>query len=638
MPQAAPSTNRVTLAQALDLGLEHHRAGRRHEAEDIYRRILAAFPEHADTLRLLGQVVRAAGRLTEALDLIGRAVALAPDSADLRFILANTQRDLGRHRDAVASYRAALVLRPAAPEMWCNLGLAQLDLGSTAEAETSFRRALALRPEHAAYLTNLGMALQVLHRLDEAVAVYRRSLALEPNWTSTLSNLGCALRDLGYDDEAETVLTRAVVLDPGDAGALSNLGTVLHVRERLEEALACHHRARQLAPERAKVLANLGIVLLDLGRTGEAGLQFTRCLERTGADIELTRTVGERRRYCAAPPLPTSRLDALASATGAGAGTEAGAKAGMIRLDAARVCNDDWYVIHDGRVYPDLVFHLDMDRSRAAARLLLGGGATVAADVVTVTVDEPLVLLGGCRNYYHWLFDHLPRLRLLAGRPDLDGLPLLVNAVPTVFQRDSLAACGIAPTRLRPYPDAAIIACRTLWLPHVPGRTFRANGSPDWWAPTLTPDVVRWVRGALAPAAVPRPSRRLFLSRRDAATRRCLNEDEIQEIARRHGYEVVEPGTLSLAGQIALFTEAERVAGIHGAGFANIVFAPPGCRVLEFVGAVKPPAFYETLSALCGHSYRRVTVPSAVRVQEANEPRFHHLHIDPAVAEAALAG
>ena len=44
----------MTIAQAFQLGLQQHRAGRLAEAESYYRQILAAVPSHSDALHHLG--------------------------------------------------------------------------------------------------------------------------------------------------------------------------------------------------------------------------------------------------------------------------------------------------------------------------------------------------------------------------------------------------------------------------------------------------------------------------------------------------------------------------------------------------------------------------------------------------------
>jgi capsular polysaccharide biosynthesis protein len=42
--------------------------------------------------------------------------------------------------------------------------------------------------------------------------------------------------------------------------------------------------------------------------------------------------------------------------------------------------------------------------------------------------------------------------------------------------------------------------------------------------------------------------------------------------------------TLSFAEQVRLFSGAAVIAGAHGAGFANMVFAPAGTEMIELIG------------------------------------------------------
>ena len=44
----------LTIQQALETAFQHHQAGRLHEAEQLYRQILAQRPEQVDALHLLG--------------------------------------------------------------------------------------------------------------------------------------------------------------------------------------------------------------------------------------------------------------------------------------------------------------------------------------------------------------------------------------------------------------------------------------------------------------------------------------------------------------------------------------------------------------------------------------------------------
>ena len=84
------------VAELLRTALEHHQAGRRAEAEPLYRRILEVEPRHADAWHLLGVLALEAGRLDRAVEEIGRAVAIDPTQASYHFNLGEVHRALGR--------------------------------------------------------------------------------------------------------------------------------------------------------------------------------------------------------------------------------------------------------------------------------------------------------------------------------------------------------------------------------------------------------------------------------------------------------------------------------------------------------------------------------------------------------------
>ena len=88
-------------------------------------------------------------------------------------------------------------------------------------------------------------------------------------------------------------------------------------------------------------------------------------------------------------------------------------------------------------------------------------------------------------------------------------------------------------------------------------------------------------------------------------TRRIENEDEVLATLRPLGFDVVDPGTLSVAEQVLLFAEAEMVVGAHGAGLTNIAFCSPGATVIELFPADYVNVCYWALaSAVEGLWYR----------------------------------
>jgi tetratricopeptide (TPR) repeat protein len=199
-----------------------HQAGRLVDAEKSYRRILAAEPDHSDTLHLLGVIFHQRGHHDLAIQQIELALQRNPNDT---FALNNrglALRALRRSEEALASFNRALALRPDYAEALSNRGLALHDLDRLEEALESFNRALALRPDYAEAQLNRGVILRALQRFDEALASYDRALALRPDYAEALSNRGWTLHQLNRFGEALASYERAVALRPDYAEAHYN--------------------------------------------------------------------------------------------------------------------------------------------------------------------------------------------------------------------------------------------------------------------------------------------------------------------------------------------------------------------------------------------------------------------------------
>jgi tetratricopeptide (TPR) repeat protein len=268
----------VPVPQIFALALQHLQAGRLHEAEALYRRVLAAEPGHARAWHHLGIIAHQAGRDEIAVDLIGRAIGLVPEDAAAHLNLGEAYRTWGRLEEAAASARRAVELRPEWAEAHHGLGFALAGLGKSKEALAEYRRALELRPELAVTWNNLGNALKEEGQFAEAVAAYGRALELQPRLAEAQDNLGVALVGLGRLEEAEAAHRRAMELRPDFAAASNNLGNVLKELRRPQEALASYRRALALQPDFADAWNNLGVALAGLGEWEQAVEAYRRAL------------------------------------------------------------------------------------------------------------------------------------------------------------------------------------------------------------------------------------------------------------------------------------------------------------------------------------------------------------------------
>ena len=117
------------------------------------------------------------------------------------------------------------------------------------------------------------------------------------------------------------------------------------------------------------------------------------------------------------------------------------------------------------------------------------------------------------------------------------------------------------------------------------------------------------------------PTRKVFLTRPADSNRNIENLTEVQAMFGEFGYEIVLPDSLSLREQIALMRECKIIASMHGAGLANVLFAPSGAVVFEIFSEYYHDFGPQMCALLRGHKYRYMvgeTHDTSIHPQQEN--------------------
>ncbi len=200
--------------RCLRLAREAVKAGRRADAEGLFREVLALEPSHlAGHVELAGLYERH-GQVDEAAHHLGEAVRLHPERPEPLV--------------ARGSFLARIKQHP--------------------EAEADLQRALRLAPEHAEVHFELGFALWRKGLASEAVEHLQRAADLAPGRADAAYYLGESLHQDGNDVAALATLERSAALDAGNPKPLQLMGRVLDRLGRPEEAREMYRRAREVAP------------------------------------------------------------------------------------------------------------------------------------------------------------------------------------------------------------------------------------------------------------------------------------------------------------------------------------------------------------------------------------------------------
>lgn len=275
---AGPGDGSVLSPAALyEAGLHHLGGGRLLDAQVCCQQALAADPNHADSLYLMGIVALRMGQHDHAVAWLSQAIRQTP-KIDYLTSLGFTLKQMGRLDDAFAVFDKAIQLKPDDAELWKHLGgvLQALDRG--AEALLSYQHALTIDPVHREAAFQSGLLLREQQRYDEAVRAFSVCLERQPDDLPALQMRARCVRELKRYDDYLADTERVHALTPADPLACNNLGDAFVCLGRCADALPWFDRALALRPDFVEVLLNKGFALLQLLRFADAAAVYRQTL------------------------------------------------------------------------------------------------------------------------------------------------------------------------------------------------------------------------------------------------------------------------------------------------------------------------------------------------------------------------
>jgi Flp pilus assembly protein TadD len=271
------------------LAFLYGRTDRWRQAEELYRRILAASPGSPGARKGLARVLSDTGRDEEGLAVLREAPRdKTPQPPAVAGEAARILVRLGRPAEAVSEARAALPGDPKNPEVRYVLGTALEAQGDLEGALQAFQEALRLDPGHLGALSHVAgldgrlgreadaarareahdaalarsriedrvrghrtAGVDAFNRQDYARALeeFRTIIVQDPKDPQAHLYEGSALLALGRRDEARRSLTESLALEPRNERALLELGRLEALEEHLDQAIDAWRRAIAINPE-----------------------------------------------------------------------------------------------------------------------------------------------------------------------------------------------------------------------------------------------------------------------------------------------------------------------------------------------------------------------------------------------------
>jgi hypothetical protein len=187
-----------------------------------------------------------------------------------------------------------------------------------------------------------------------------------------------------------------------------------------------------------------------------------------------------------------------------------------------------------------------------------------------------LLAIPAYENFYHWMIETLPRLRMIENNPEYDSIPVVLPKKRTPkFIFESIDLCGFKD-RVQ-YLESGSYSVEKLLIPTLCSPRNQPCEETVEWLNTkflgsnkiedCTPDTKIYSK--------------IYVSRDDAETRGVHNSHEVDNLLTNLGFKKVSMSDYTVKEQAFVFSNAEIIVGIHGAALTNIVFARPGCKFIE---------------------------------------------------------
>ncbi|MFA5930741.1 MAG: glycosyltransferase family 61 protein [archaeon] len=204
-----------------------------------------------------------------------------------------------------------------------------------------------------------------------------------------------------------------------------------------------------------------------------------------------------------------------------------------------------------------------------------------------------VVVLSNSDNYFHWLFEIIPRILLIqkAGlKPDY-----FVVGKDKKFKLESLNKLGISLKKIIPADKNLHIRAEELIVPSMPIHT----GSP-------TPIICKFLRKTFLSNYDQKnylKYKRVYIRRGNVKSRKVLNEVDVERLLLKNDFVSVTLDGLSIEEQAKIFSSAEIIVAAHGAALSNLVFCKKNTKVIEvFHPSYVNPCFW-SLSNCVGLDY-----------------------------------
>jgi hypothetical protein len=183
--------------------------------------------------------------------------------------------------------------------------------------------------------------------------------------------------------------------------------------------------------------------------------------------------------------------------------------------------------------------------------------------------------------YYHQWFDGLIYLYFLS-KTEEKYLVIVPNSCPDKIK--DLLLNFKNELEIKYVSERFINIPKIIRFPHI-----------SWakHAPIITEDIAYFFKSKILKNKPDiKTYRKIYIGRKKSATRNIKNNNEITCLFKDNNFEIVYLEKYSIQEQAYLFNNAKEIAGLHGAGFTNLIFCEAGTKIIELQNLVNVTTYF----------------------------------------------
>ena len=202
----------------------------------------------------------------------------------------------------------------------------------------------------------------------------------------------------------------------------------------------------------------------------------------------------------------------------------------------------------------------------------------------------------GHTNYFHWLFDILPKIKIFSEQYSLSEINYFYLTILKDFQKTTLKLLKLDKIKIIDSNKYRHVSANKIFAVDHPWYSQgyilnEAKNLPVW--------IIHWLRNSfLNSANIFDNNEKIFIDRTDSQFNHCQlqNNNEVSSFLESKGFTTYKVSQLTFEQQIYLFKKAKIIVGAHGAAFANLAFCSPKTKVIEIKPLSHPNFVSKTIS------------------------------------------